>query len=163
MSDVIAVDPGARGVGWSLFRGGVLLGCGWAEPEWEGRKDSEHFRRVAWAFRKAIGPVTEGSFYHEKMAYRGSAAYAAGDLIDLSLVTGCCIGVLPESFEVHGVTPAQWKGQTSKVVNHARTMKSLSSGEARTMDLLKFARRKHDVMDAVGIGLWACKRRGLRV
>ena len=60
------------------------------------------------------------------------------------------------------VSPAAWKGQVPKKIHHPRILRSLSEVEREivldVLDLLP-ASTRHNVLDAVGIGLWALKRK----
>jgi hypothetical protein len=55
------------------------------------------------------------------------------------------------------VTASQWKGSTSKKLDHARTLALLTDAERRLLPT-KQSELVH-VLDAVGIALWACGRK----
>lgn len=60
------------------------------------------------------------------------------------------------------VHPRQWKGQTPKEADHDRTLKILDMYERRVLeeDLAKYPKSKrHNLLDAVGLGLWHLDRR----
>jgi len=67
----------------------------------------------------------------------------------------------PNSIIVMPTAP-EWKGQQSKMANHAQTLRTLVDNKIKTALLdLPDARRGH-LMDAVGIALWASSRQQQR-
>lgn len=58
------------------------------------------------------------------------------------------------------VLPREWKGQRPKEVDNQLTLRLLSDQERRILDGVDVpAAKRHNVIDAIGIGLWALKRR----
>jgi hypothetical protein len=86
------------------------------------------------------------------------------DLIEVAITAGFCSGVLQPYIEhVEYVTPQQWKGQQPKAVNHNQTLVRLAPEELEALNRCKARVSKkskmHNVLDAVGIGLWKLGRR----
>jgi hypothetical protein len=57
------------------------------------------------------------------------------------------------------VAPSEWKGQVSKGGMNNRTLRALSDAERACIPELA-ASKIHNVLDAVGVGLWYLKRLG---
>jgi len=79
------------------------------------------------------------------------------DLLELSAVAGA----LACRFDARGVTPSEWKGNAPKEVTAARAVNALTWAEvAKTeLDLADVpASLRHNVWDAIAIGLWALGR-----
>lgn len=57
------------------------------------------------------------------------------------------------------VKPAYWKGQVPKPVHHARILRTLNERERAYVEGIKLpASKMHNVMDAIGLGLWKLGR-----
>ncbi len=138
---LLAIDPGTDS-GWAIFGDtGRLQACG-------------------------LGMVSEDvepcKVYIEcpKLRPRGeknpnavlAVARNAGEWGGRCLSLGC---------EVVYITPNDWKGSTPKNISHARVWAALSEPEKSVVD--KALRgmapgKRHNVLDAIGIGLWGVKR-----
>jgi hypothetical protein len=81
-------------------------------------------------------------------------------LIQITAVAAACGAVLPIQ-ECVGYRPREWKGQIKKERHHPMILKRLDSGESRAI-LEKRKTYVHNVIDAIGIGLYDLDRRGLR-
>lgn len=60
------------------------------------------------------------------------------------------------------VLPAEWKGQTKKVVTKNRCLADLRRRELENVMLVKSAKQNENIYDAIGIGLWYLKKHKLR-
>lgn len=79
------------------------------------------------------------------------------DLINLALAAGrvCALHPSPEY-----VRPAAWKGSVPKRVHNARVISMLSDNERKIVyDYPIAASLRHNLIDSVGIGLWALDRK----
>lgn len=94
--------------------------------------------------------------------YPGGKTRNPQALIKLALKAGINIGLAAGmGIASEQVEPAAWKGQTKKPIQNKRDMARLDSAERKiwakaTKGLA--ASKKHNVTDAVGIGLWAVGR-----
>ncbi len=80
----------------------------------------------------------------------------AAQLADFNCIAGQLAGW-------HGelVTPAQWKGAVPKEVHQPRILAALTAAEQGVLDAAKVAPTlKNNVVDAIGLGLWAVGRLG---
>lgn len=139
---MIAIDPGVQA-------------CGVA---WFSRKGE--LERAEYVHVSSIGALCspfEKLIIEMPRIYPGSGQRKGdlNDLLDLAAVVGRCeqrLGPLAS----RRVFPAQWKGQVPKKIMNARVLGKLSPDE---QDRIKRAGAKtHNVLDAIGIGLWALGR-----
>lgn len=81
------------------------------------------------------------------------------NLITLAYRAGYMVGcVSPKTIKL--VYPKQWKGQRSKTIDNAQTLKLLNNAEMDILNKTATTKSKlHNVLDAVGVGLWALKRK----
>lgn len=75
------------------------------------------------------------------------------DLIDLARVVGA-LETLSRDCVV--VRPRTWKGTLPKKIHHERVLKELTTEERAVLGTKK--KIDHNILDAVGLGLWALKR-----
>jgi hypothetical protein len=139
---LLAIDPG-KDTGWATFIGGALVSCGLGFPNHN----------------------IDRAVIEKPQVYR--RALSKGDPNDL-ITLAVQVGRYAERLEHGGarvdlVTPAEWKGQVPKDVHHQRIRKELTGRESDAVDLAGAPSRKlHNVLDAVGLGLWLLKKEGLR-
>jgi hypothetical protein len=149
MSDkLVAIDPGKRSTGYAIFEGGFLVDCGVLS----GKKAA--LLRVADAPLVIECPKVYPMRNNTKKA-------SPNQLIVLAVLVGE-IKALYQKFGTSVIFPQDWKGSVPKHVSHSRVRKVLSLQERKLLDQLLegIARtRQHDVLDAVGIGLWKLGRK----
>jgi len=153
---VIAIDPG-KDAGVAVFVDCILQHA--ALANWD---DSHAVFRAAARWQDSVdGVMCRGDVVCEvPQSYRMGAA-SRQSLLTLSFRAGYLVGLLrPEMFRL--VTPQEWKGQTPKHIQQARTAAVLSTQEHDV--LMRVMRdipesKQHNVWDAVGIGLWHLRRR----
>jgi hypothetical protein len=143
---MVAVDPGKHASGWAVFWDRKLWACG---------------------FGNDAGPildVTEGEVglvvvevprVYDRRRWKGDP----NDLIDISIAGGLLAGAL-RAEAVRLIRPQDWKGQTPKKVQADRTLAKLSEAERGRLEGVTTKSKIHNVIDAVGIGLWELKRCG---
>jgi hypothetical protein len=146
---LLTIDPGADS-GWAYFSSTIeITACGLVyEPSrvWVGLP---HPQRVV-IERPAI-------YAHGRQKARPA------DVITLALRAGewagfCRAEGLPRP---EYVEPAEWKGQVGKDVCHARAWARLSERERSRVDAAVRGLSpgvRHNVLDAVALGLWAVQR-----
>lgn len=144
---ILAVDPGRRCLGWSLWDV-QLVRCGLV------RTRETALGQQAHDLARQLPSGDHQVVVERPVIYPYARQRRPNDLIDLSFVAGAC--VLTGS-NVLSVTPSEWKGQTPKDVNHRRVLSHLSFDELQVLkagiegvpDSLR-----HNVLDAVGLGRW---------
>jgi hypothetical protein len=94
---------------------------------------------------------------------RGSGTGDPNDLVDLAGVVGALVGGIRARMEsarvVWSPVPREWKGQLPKEVTQARVDAELSDGEKAR---IKWSGEKHNIYDAIHLGLVHFKRTKLR-
>lgn len=145
---LVTIDPGTEQAGFALFTEGVLV-----RAELIVEKGTTKEQR-AWKVAKKLGALYEKDselvIEHPQVYTRGPGD--PDDLLALALVVG---GVLALCDGGEIVRPAQWKGQVPKKIMSARILKALSDEERILTDKIK---NNHNVLDAIGVGLWKLKR-----
>lgn len=136
-------DPGARKYAWARFVDGALRGAGETDAdEW-----NDLILPHSWA-TDGTRAVIELPRIYPVRRWKGDA----NDLIRVAVTAGAIAGAL--GAPVQFVEPRAWKGSRPKDVDNRYTLGLLSEAERATMDATS-----HDVVDAVGLGLWALGRR----
>jgi hypothetical protein len=146
---LLAIDPGSD-TGWALFRSdGILYGCGLGDP----RLSEKH----------RMGDITE-VVIECPYVYPGGKTKDPNAIVTLALNAGTWAGRY-ERCNVRYVRPWQWKGQTPKEIHHERIRAKLDASETAivTGGTARFGARlpkskAHNVLDAVGLGLFAVGR-----
>ena len=148
MSGFTAVDGGLRGCGCAVFRDGTLQSA-WYKPNpaRTGRGPK------AWnAMAKAFLGATDHVVVVEYMQiYRG--AKQKGDPNDVAEVNGVVGAICGAHESATGYLPRQWKGQVPKKIMGKRILSKLSAAEKKCIQKCP-ASLKHNVVDAIGIGLF---------
>lgn len=162
---LVAIDPSIRSAGVAVFSDGLLVAATAIKMPRDavgkglGTRVDAMARAIAeWLDLDAAGCTV---VYEWPQVYR--AAKSPGDpndLIALSAVGAAACAFLGAA-EIRTPTPAEWAGQLPKVKATASALGSpralrirsrLSSAEAQHLTT------SHDLIDAVGIGLWALGR-----
>lgn len=145
---LLAVDPGTEQAGFARFEGSRLV-----QAELIKEKGSLKEYR-AWRVAVRIGDllVPGASLVVEHPQVYARSPGDPDDLLALSLVVG---GVLALHKGGEIVRPREWKGQVPKNLMTARILRQLEPDER---ELCKKINDNHNVLDAVGIGLWKLKR-----
>ena len=148
---MLSIDPGTKDMGWALWTDEKLTDCGIA-------------RAKDWITTVRMLPdVNPERLYIEDQQIYRSSNINAHSLIAVARVVGAVVMRFSDSptlREVHIIKPREWKGQVPKDICNKRTIARLSDAE-RTI-LTKKSYRKtilHNLLDAVGIGLWALGRK----
>lgn len=135
---MIAVDPGNT-TGIAVFRDALLIrAIKVCEPV-----------HSAWHWEGLIGAHV---FCEVPQVYPDEKTKLQ-DLITLSVTAGYVVGEMRPR-KVTMVFPKTWKGQRPKPVDNRLTLKLLNDRERQIAN-----GADHNVLDAIGIGLWALKRR----
>jgi hypothetical protein len=143
--NLITIDPG-RITGWSIWNAsGVLLAAGTASLD-------ELFKPG-----RLPAPVA-GTLVLIEMprAYGGRTKGDPDDLLDLAMI----VGEIKRHYQAAGCTvelvwPRTWKGTVPKPIHNARVLNALNDQELRLLPRI----RNHNMVDAVGLGLWKLRRR----
>lgn len=160
---LLAVDPGLRGVGLAYFTDGTLTYANYVRnpvtegdgpTAWFGLGDAVYHLMKDLAYRVDVY-VTECP-----QVYRRSAG-DPNDLLQLSAVAAACGASFPLQRAV-GYKPRQWKGTVSKLHHQPRVLAQLSEVELQAIHEKRKTYR-HNVIDAVGLGLYELERMNVRI
>lgn len=144
--DFYAIDPGARATGVALFSGGYLAKASLVR--------AEDVSSMIYDLHRNLGTVLE-MVIERPTVYSKTSKGDPADLIQVALVAGSaatrCAG------NARFVEPRTWKGQTPKDIHHGRIRAALVEIEKKA--LIRDCRDvpaslQHNVLDAVGLGLW---------
>ena len=154
MTDMLAsIDPGVNGAGLAIWDGRELIRACYVSPMPFCRPD--RLCRVAYQTEIEISRTTVDVLprvIELPRVYPGARKNDPNDLVDLA----CVAGALGNEFTEY-VYPRTWKGQVPKVVMGKRIMSRLSEGEKWNIEKCPES-LKHNVLDAIGIGLWKLGR-----
>lgn len=156
---ILAVDPGVRHLG-------VALGDSSGRIEWAALvRSPEHMARggkavsaVVWELARALqGRTWDASAVEWPKQYEGNSAFA--DRTDISLLSAVAggVSVIASSRALHHELtpePREWKGQTPKEIHNRRVMARLTLAD-RERIVWPAQSLAHNVIDAVGLLLWA--------
>lgn len=148
---MIAIDPGKRSSGVAMFDSNGKLVRAFLT-----NKDSiKGSRRLDWVF--SAGEFTIEPLEHVVIempkVYPGAAKTNLNDLLDLAAVVGAhAMRAYRRQASVQLVHPQEWKGQVPKKIMNARVLSKLSGEEQATIE--GAGAKTHNILDAVGIGLW---------
>lgn len=141
---LLSIDPG-RDTGWAFWVDGYLTECGLTSVE------ADNCRA------KYLFPWVDETIIELPQVYR--AAQSKGDPNDLIKVA-VEVGQWKERAKKARCTlvhPAEWKKQVPKDIHHNRVMECLYTYERGKIPPLPKT-KAHNVLDAIGLGLWYLKR-----
>lgn len=146
MGDIITVDPGVHFFAFARFENRVLVDCNFLATK--NLFSYKHF------FNFNCDMIIEKPQIYEQRLQKGDP----NDLINLAIFCGKLEVFLRLTCrkikKLDYIYPAAWKGQTPKTIMLRRIQKKLSVYEAALVDYLGLPKsKKHNVIDAVGIGL----------
>ena len=149
---LVAIDPGVKAAGVALFEDGELASA-WLS---RGKTWTETARAVRLAVenRLPLEIIRDCHAAIEKpQVYRTEFLKGdPNDLIDVALMAGAAVsGFDPK--HVKSYLPKEWKGQVPKAVMTKRIKGWLSKEEHERVELPKAGTLRHNVWDAVGIGV----------
>jgi hypothetical protein len=153
----LAIDPGVKILGWALFFDGRLIRAGISETKVRGpHAGAMHALTLSGAVPEKVSCVAvELMMSYELKMQKGDQ----NDLIDLASIGSYVAGRFQPD-RITYFTPAQWKGQMPKNVSHRRIEDKLFLPERAVLSTLPTAKTKrHNAMDAIGIGLCDVGRR----
>jgi hypothetical protein len=155
MTTVVAIDPGKDHVGFSVFYKSELVYSTFIKSE----NQYELHKAVCneWACQavKLNVSVADVLVIENQQVYNRSKG-DPNDLIPLSFVAGSIYATIPHKKFLHPL-PKTWKGSVPKKMFTNRILQYVSMNfheEFLTLDSYT-AKELIDVVDAIGLGLWA--------
>lgn len=154
--NVMSFDPGKHSVAWARFNDGALAEAGLIRfDNGHGTPDLTQFRATpAWVPTRALIELPQ--VYGR--AGRGGKG-DPNDLIDVAVTVGRIAQAIGPHLTAELVRPRVWKGNVPADVMLARIEKRLDVSELHVVDRAPMPKSlKHNVVDAIGLGLWALGR-----
>lgn len=146
---LLAIDPGADS-GWALFFKGVLISCGLGGDP------------APMPTLRADGTALDLVIVEHPVIYPNGKTANPNDIVKVAISAGEWMGRYDGmARERRYVVPRDWKGTLDPDICNARTKARLDDGEKQVVeDALRDVPKKkqHNVLDAIGIGLFACGR-----
>lgn len=156
----LAVDPGLRVCGVSLFEGKYLYKAWLAKNPLRKGRGPDAWNRMAeevcrsWIRRapKHCGQLHSLVVEVPQVYWRSGRGGNAADLIELAGVVGATTATIPVLNRAHYL-PRAWKGQVPKEIHNRRVLKKLSDDELPAMEKTSTS-LQHNVVDSIGLGLF---------
>lgn len=145
---LIAIDPGTEQAGFALFEDEQLVVAELVREK--GSTKEQRAWKVACKLGDLCVPDCDLVIEHPQIYARSTSD--PDDLLALALVVG---GVLSLFKGGEIVRPRTWKGQVPKKIMTNRILKQLDEKERLLCSKVK---DNHNVLDAIGVGLWKLKR-----
>lgn len=160
MSYLVTFDPGLRCAGLSVFRDATLHYAALVRnPEKKARGLAAWLPLASETYLATTTATSSRpfSFVSEfPQVYRGPRANDPADLLELAGVVGA-VGRALSPADVRVVLPREWGGQVPKDIKNARVLAKLTPAEHARIEPCP-ASLLHNVLDAIGIGLWVLGR-----
>jgi hypothetical protein len=153
ISDIIAIDPGTRNLGWARSTGGRITAAGCS------RAPAGDLGALAAIHASHIGRGSARVAVVESMTYARDRPTTPQTLIDVQTV-GCLVAAAVGAVVVLR-RPDEWKTAVPKEIHHPRILAALDTSEVRIVQAaLEGVPRTNEkeILDAVGILLHTLKR-----
>lgn len=161
---LLGIDPGLRYCGLGLFEDGELR-RGWLaiNPEmwqrgptcWSTMADAvEAELRAMDVFNTVHAVAVEIPQVYQTKYQKGDQ----DDIVQLAATVGAIVSRIPAKHKI-GFFPRQWKGQVPKGIHNNRILSRLSQEEFERIECPRVALR-HNVIDAVGLGVYTLQFQG---
>lgn len=149
---ITAVDPGHKTTGWAKFVDGKLKYCGLAR----GKTHQQMLDQLEELREYVELAIIEIPKVYDRRRWKGDP----NDLINVALSSGAAGMMLRNAKELKHVHPQAWKGQRPKDIDNTYTVSLLDEEELAVLRRVDCPESLiHNVIDAIGIGLWGAKRR----
>jgi hypothetical protein len=157
--NLVAIDPSTSatgGVGIAFFKNSILETATLVKPNGSSKTLQKRVIDIVKKAKQELELVFINTLVLEyPRIYTQTTDADPDDMLALAFVCGALMEGLPAK-DVKLVRPSEWKGQVPKKIHNARVVSKLADHEQHW---IKTARNNHNVIDAIGIGLWALGRR----
>ena len=160
---ILAIDPGLTALGWAFFNNQTLKSCGISRTKETALHEriKDHIKNLHRQLRQCQILVIEKPEVYSQRFLKGDPR----DLVNLGILIGGLI-VAADCPIVHMVYPKRWKGQIPKEIHGERILGKLTAAELGVLTDKEALGEPascpesllHNVIDAIGIGLWHKKR-----
>ena len=147
-TSLIAFDPGKDHFAYAAFEENRLVRCNRLSAWNEGIEKMTALKGDVLAF------IELPQVYNQRH-WKGDP----NDLLAVALTVGALKFAVRKASAIELVPPHKWKGNVPKAVMLKRIESKLDTEEKEILSQISVAKSKrHDVLDAIGIGLWALGR-----
>jgi hypothetical protein len=146
---LMTVDPG-KNLGWAMFEDGRLIETGLIEAHSLADTVFE-LVGVCERHRPAEAVIEIPQVYQQRL-WKGDQ----NDLVDVAVIAGAAAATLIAYAEPQLIRPHGWKGNRPKAIDNRHTFSLLDDEEKSK---IPSGAKRHNVLDAVGMGLWKLGRR----
>lgn len=159
MSRLLAIDPSLRGTGWALFVDTNLVQCGVIGGPNQ-FTNIEAVRQI-WLDSSAVVLTHNAEVVVEfpRIYPKGRGASDNVDPNDLLWVAAVAGAFAAQANTVKSYYPSDWKGQSKKEKTLRIVLQACNPAERAVIESVQGAKR-HNAVDAVGIGMYHLKRIG---
>lgn len=163
MSTILAVDPSLRCTGFALFENAVLTRAGVAESH-PVRTNIQGVHEVFSKIHDLVADRTEGleaivlefpRIYPKGSKEKRTDSADPNDLLWVSAVAGALATLAPPKIYY----PSDWKGQSKKEKTLRLVLQASNPTERSIIESIQGYKR-HNAVDAVGIGMYHFRRIG---
>jgi hypothetical protein len=155
MTSLLAIDPGVHACGVAYFVDGKLIRAGYVKSDKKSAASASNMANEirTWALSMSVDDcVVELPQVYDRRHSKGDP----NDLIALATICGAISCQFPR---VRFVLPKEWGGQVRKEIKNARAWAKLTTEEQGRVNFPSAKSLRHNVLDAVGIGIFAIGRR----
>jgi hypothetical protein len=162
----VSIDPGKNRVAWAKWsESGALISAGLAVESPSTDCRVEHWRKMAETTNIYTG-IDSGQWTEliveiPQIYGKGQEEKDPNDLIDLAGVVGAIASKICYGKVIWSPVPREWKGQLPKVISVKRVEEKLSDDEKKLI-VWPSKSLKHNVYDALHLGLTYLSKKGLR-
>lgn len=154
MRTLAAVDPGKAGLGWAIFVDDLLFKAGILENA-SHQLATIYLRELFRGWKPFRAAIEVPQVYQQKL-WKGDP----NDLIDVAVIAGIAVAALAPWCAPELVRPHAWKGNAPKAVGNKQTLARMDECEKIVLRASGATKSKeHNVLDAIGLGLWKLGRR----
>lgn len=160
--NLLSIDPGVTCCGWAYWHDKSLIYCGLSRTKEKSIEERIRAHDLYHWLDSIDSIVIEKPEVYQQRFWKGDPR----DLVELAMVVGGIIASFPYSVTVRTVFPKEWKGSIPKEISEKRTLAKLSETEKQVLEKPEVFGEPstappsllHNLMDAVGLGIWMLGR-----
>ena len=153
MTRLLSIDPGKHFLAYAIFEDSILADVSGFTAEEPGHMAAMIESRLCILGLDEL--VIEFPQIYPPRVQKGDP----NDLLSLAMVVGFVVQTLHKTPHIELVSPKRWKGSVPKMVHNDRIKDRLAEDERSLITQSKVPTgKRHNLIDAVGIGLWRLGR-----
>jgi hypothetical protein len=149
---IMAIDPG-EDTGISFFEHSNLVSANLIRVTFGGDDQTfEQIHSLILHYKPTKGILEMPRIYPYQKA-------EPNRILSLAVKTGMALAAMRHGkVNVDLVNPHDWKGTVPKKIHNQRVLNALTEKEKELLEKIQPASKRHNVIDAIGLGLWYLKR-----